>query len=371
MLAHLGDGSYGGAQILKPETARLMHGIALQRHPLVPGMAYGFYHEDRNGHTIIGHGGDTLWFHSDLHLILDSGVGLFVSQNSAGKPGSGIRGPLFAGFMDRYFPARPLPPEPTLKSAKADGARVAGNYIVSRNSFTNILGISAFLDQATASVNDDGTLSVDTLKNFAGEPKKWREIAPFVWREVHGRGLLVATVKDGAVSEIASDALPQILTLQRAPWWQAQRIQLPLFAAMLAMLTLSVLFWPIKAVLRWRYGAPFEIAGSARSLYRLTRLVALCDLVLFGGVLGFFTYAGNGHLELMSSSNDRLLRLLQIVGLIGTIGVIFPLLHLRAALGNSTQPWWTKFTEALLAAACVLSVWFAFGAHFLVWSLKY
>ena len=32
---------------------------------------YGFYEESRNGHRIIGHGGDTQWFHSDMHLMLD------------------------------------------------------------------------------------------------------------------------------------------------------------------------------------------------------------------------------------------------------------------------------------------------------------
>jgi len=34
-------------------------------------MCYGFYEESRNGHRIIGHGGDTVFFHTDLHLVLD------------------------------------------------------------------------------------------------------------------------------------------------------------------------------------------------------------------------------------------------------------------------------------------------------------
>ena len=29
MIAHLQDGTYGGAQILRPETARMMHGTTL------------------------------------------------------------------------------------------------------------------------------------------------------------------------------------------------------------------------------------------------------------------------------------------------------------------------------------------------------
>jgi CubicO group peptidase (beta-lactamase class C family) len=371
MIAHLNNGSYQGAEILKPETAIMMHGVAYQHTPGIPPMAWGFYHEDQNGHTIVGHGGDTLWFHSDLHLILDQNVGLFVSQNSAGNPNSGIRGPLFKSFMDRYFPAPPRAAEPTLKTAKADGALVAGNYIESRGSFTNLLTIAGLLGQAQVSVNDDSTLSVDALKNFAGEPKKFHEIRPFVWREVHGDTLLIAKTKDGHVTELVTDSIPQILAFTRAAWWQSSKLNLPLFFGMLAMLALTVIFWPIKAILGWRHGASFALEGREAMLYRLTRVVALCDLALFGGVLGFFTVALNNHLEFLSTSHDWIIRIIQIVGLIGTVGVVVPLLNVGAAFGNSDRPWWTKGTDVLVALACVLSVWYAFSQHLLTLSLNY
>src|SRR5208282_5265424 len=130
-------------------------------------------------------------------------------------------------------PAPPRAAEPTLKTAKADGALVAGNYIESRGSFTNLLSIGGLLGQAEASVNDDNTLSVDALKDFAGNPKKFREVKPFVWREVHGRGLLVAKVKDGKVTELVTDQIPQILSFLKAPWWQSSKLNMPLFLGML------------------------------------------------------------------------------------------------------------------------------------------
>ncbi len=371
MLAHLNNGTYGGAQILKPETAIMMHGVAYQHTPGIPPMAWGFYHEDQNGHTIVGHGGDTLWFHSDLHLILDQNVGLFVSQNSAGKENSGIRGPLFKSFMDRYFPAPPRAAEPTLNSAKADGALVAGNYIGSRGSFTNLLTIAGLLGQAQASVNEDGTLSVDALKNFAGEPKKFHEIRPLVWREVHGDTLLLAKTKDGQVTELVTDSIPQILAFTRASWWQSSKINLPLFVGMLAMLALTVIFWPIKAILRWRYSEPFKLEGREAMLYRLTRVVAFCDLALFVGVLGYFTVALDNHLELLSGSYDWVIRIIQVVGLAGAIGFFVPVLNAVASFGDSGRPWWTKGTDTLVALACVLSTWYAFSQHLLTWSLNY
>ncbi len=373
MIAHLNNGEYNGARILQPETAIKMHGVALEHTPGIPPMAYGFYHEDQNGHVIVGHGGDTLWFHSDLHLILDQKVGLFLSQNSMGKPGTAIRGPLFKFFMDRYFPAPPLPKEPTLKSAKADGALVAGNYIGSRGSFTNILTIGGLLGQAEASVNDDGTLAIDALKDYAGNTKKFREVKPFVWREEHGRGLVMAKMKDGKVTELVTDEIPQIISFLKAPWWQSAKLNMPLFFGMLCMLALTVLFWPIKAILRWRYDTSFPLSGRAATLYRLTRLAALCDLVLFIGVLAYFTYAGNGHLELFSTSHDWMLRIFQFFGLLGVIGTIPAVMNAVSAIGGSSDehPWWTKFTDVLIALACLLATWYAFSAHLLVWSLNF
>jgi CubicO group peptidase (beta-lactamase class C family) len=89
MIAHLQNGRYGGAAILRPDTVRLMQATAYAPVPTMNGMALGFYHEDRNGQRIIGHAGGTLFFHSDLHLFLDAGVGIFVSMNA---PGIGQRG---------------------------------------------------------------------------------------------------------------------------------------------------------------------------------------------------------------------------------------------------------------------------------------
>ena len=371
MIAHLNNGTYRGARILEPQTAIMMHGVAYQHTPGVPPMAYGFYHEDRNGHVIVAHGGDTLWFHSDLHLILDQNVGLFVSQNSQGKPMSGIRGPLFKGFMDRYFPAPTLAKEPTLKTAKADGTLVAGNYIVSRGSFTNLISIAGLLGQPTVSVNDDNTISADLLTDYAGNPKKFREVKPFVWREVHGRELVVAKTKDGQVTEIVDDEFPQILTLTKAQWWQSKKFNLPLFVGMLSMMALTVVFWPIKAILRWRYDSPFPLSGRSATLYRLTRLVCLCNLILFGGMLGWLTYASNNHLELLSASHDWVLRTFQAFGVVGTIGVIAALFNFGEAASDPARPWWTKGTDLLIAVACVLSAWYAITQHLFSLSLKF
>jgi CubicO group peptidase (beta-lactamase class C family) len=107
MMAHLQDGQLGDARILKPETARLMHSRLFGLDDGANAMCYGFYEETRNGHRIIGHGGDTVFFHSDLHLVLDQNVGFFVSYNSAGNStglGDSPRANVWESFVDSYNP---------------------------------------------------------------------------------------------------------------------------------------------------------------------------------------------------------------------------------------------------------------------------
>jgi CubicO group peptidase (beta-lactamase class C family) len=370
MIAHLNDGAFGDVRILKPETARLMHSNIRRPEPSLPAMGLGFYHEDRNGHVIVGHGGDTVFFHSDLHLILDRNVGLYISQNSRGKDGGDIRRALFAGFMNRYFPAPARAAEPTLASAKADDALVAGAYQASRRSESSFARIGGLFDYVTIAANDDSTITVPAFHDLSGEPEKWREVAPYRWREVHGDRVIVATVKGGRVTEINTDRIPPIMIFTPEPFWGSPVWNLPLFLATLAMLALAVIFWPVKSILRWRYDRPFALMGGAAMLYRLTRVVALVDLVFLSGWLAFLTY-GTEHLEVLNAKSDLLLRALQLLGVVGVIGVIAPLLQLGVSIPDPDRPWWTKATDALIAVACVATVWFAFTQHLLTVSLNY
>jgi CubicO group peptidase (beta-lactamase class C family) len=120
MLAHLQDGRYGDVRILEEKTAQLMHSRQISLAPGVNGVDLGFYQEDRNRQRIIGHGGDLTAFHSDLHLLLDAHVGIFMSFNSQGNSAGAdlIRTAVFHAFLDRYFPAG-VPDEPAVPTAKA------------------------------------------------------------------------------------------------------------------------------------------------------------------------------------------------------------------------------------------------------------
>jgi len=372
MIAHLNDGAYGPTRILKPETIRLMHASALQLVPGIPGMGLGFFREDRNGHVIVGHGGDTQWFHSDMHLIVDQKVGLFISLNSSGHDGpvTSIRKAFFDGIMDRYFPA-PLPADlPAIATARMDAAKVAGLYTFSRRSFSNFASLGGLIQQIPVTANDDGTISLSAFLEPTGEPKRFREVAPGRWHEVHGKNVFAVVMKNGGIDYLLSDQFPQVLVLQPVGLFQSLYFFGVIMAASAFMLLMTTLFWPVKAVLRWRYQSPFMLSGRAALFYRLTRVVALNDTLFLAGLTGFSTM-GLLHLAYFDTPSDPFLRLLQILAIVGLLGAIIPLANFVTGLGDQTRPWWTKLTDGLVALSALVFAYFVVAYHVLTPGLNY
>jgi len=372
MIAHLSGGSYEGASILRRETASLMHQTAFQPAPPLPGMALGFYHEDRNGLNIVGHGGDTIYFHSDLHLILDQNVGLFVSLNSAGNDPSlteSLRPFLLDRFLARYFPSPSPLPKIALRSAPSDAKAVAGFYEVSRRSDSNFLSVARFLLPVIVVANEDGSLEFPTFA-AVGVTGRWTEIAPFVWRQPHGDYRVVARMEDGRVKFLSSDMFPPVLLMLPVSFWRSFAFIVPLVAGSLFILALTVLAWPIKVVLRWRYARPFALTGRELMLYRGTRLVALLFCVTIFGWF-WFILAGRADLALFDTQSDAIIRSLQLLSMVAIVGSLIPVLSLATALRVGQRHWWTRATDGLIVLATLVLSWFLIGYNFLTLSLNY
>src|SRR5258708_12869148 len=181
MIAHLQDGKFESVQILRPETARLMHSRQFALSSALNGMCLGFYEESRNGHRIFGHGGDTIYFHSDMHLMPDAGLGFFVSYNSRGKAEISPRSALWKHFLDRYFPFTP-PDAPKLSTADADARAISGHYITSRPPETTFINLLPLFAQTTFVPLKTRTIRFNPIKDYNGQPKRCHEMAPLLNR---------------------------------------------------------------------------------------------------------------------------------------------------------------------------------------------
>jgi CubicO group peptidase (beta-lactamase class C family) len=367
MLAHLQDGRYENVQILKPETARLMHSRQFENVPEMNAMCLGFYEETRNGHRIIGHGGDTQYFHSDLHLIPDTQVGFFVSYNSAGKGEVRAREAVWHAFLDRYYPIQ-LPQEPPVATATQDADAVSGRYLSSRRSETTILSVLNAAGEVKVFRNEDGTISAADLKDMSGDPIKFREIGPMMFRDVNDQDRL-AFKRDGSGNLVGVIDFP-FMVVQRAPWYANSALQLPLIIGSLIVIVLTVLLWPVMALLRWHYAKPLTLTPQQRRLRLLVRLVCVAFIVFFAAYLGFFT-AALKDIGMLSPKGNPWLRLIQLVGWLGVLGTLIALYNAARSWQEPARWLWSRIGDTLIALACLGVIWFVFTWNMLHWSLKY
>jgi hypothetical protein len=367
MIAHLQNGRYGDAQILKPETAVQMHARQEGWPPSMNAMCLGFYEQWLEGHRSIGHGGDTVSFHSNLHLILDANAGFFVSYNSPGRAEIDPRGLLFEKFMERYFPA-PASNEPTLATAAQDAASVAGTYEVSRRFETNVLAVTTVLGETKVSVNPkDNTISMG-FKGPNQQPLHFREISPMVFREVDGHAK-IAFVNDATGRRVAYIDYPFMVFQQVNNTFDKQSVNYFIIGFSLCVIALSLLLWPIGAMLRKHYGKPLALEPRAKRLRMLVRFVCFAVVIFVAGLLLFVSKTSNP--SGLSERGDLWLHLLQIVGLLTGLGALIAIYNSLKSWGDSQQWFWNKIWNTFLALACMGFFWFIYHWHLLNFHLSY
>jgi CubicO group peptidase (beta-lactamase class C family) len=364
MIAHLQDGRLGTAQILKPETTRLMHSRAFGLDPAANAMAYGFYEQSRNGQRIVGHGGDTDYFHSDLHLLTDAGVGFFVSYNSVGRGQIYPHMILWDAFLDRYFPAQPFN-SPTLDSAKNDANAVSGNYISSRRS-ESLFKSLALLEEATVSTNEDDTISVGEMyglmKDANGKPKRWREVAPMTFRDINGQDSVIFKPDQNGRMQII---LPfPIMVFQRVGLWENSRILLPVAGLSLLIMLLTLPSGFVAWLVRRHYRQPLNLTPLEWQLRWAVRIVFALNLFFIVTLSGFLLFASK-HLELLSDSGNIWIWLIQSIGVLGAVGSIVVFYNAIHTWTSKQYQIWGKLQATIFAIACLGVLWLVFAGHLL------
>ena len=367
MMAQLQDGQLGGAKILKPETARLMHSRLFGLDDGANAMCYGFYEESRNGQRIIGHGGDTVYFHSDLHLVLDQRVGFFVSYNSAGNSsglGDSPRANLWHAFLDRYYPY--TSPAATSASAKDDAKAAAGSYVLSRRSENSFLKTASTISQFTVSPVGDGDIETPQLTGANGKPKRWQGIAPMTFLERDGQDKLIFKPDQNGRMQMI---LPYPFFVgQRVGTLQTTKVLLFVLGASLVFMLATLVLWPVAWFVRRHYGRKLQLTTRELLLRILVRIVFALDLIFLAALFGLLTY-GLTHLEVFSDRGTAWFRIIQTVGVVGALGTLIVLAN--AIVTVRKRGFWLKLQATLMLLACIGVLWFAFAGNLLHFSSNY
>lgn len=371
MLMQLQGGRYGETRLLLPASVAEMQAPAFIPIPGAQPLGLGLFRSDYRGVRAIGHSGDGEGAHAELKLFPEQGIGVFVAVNSSGAadpllPAAfSLRARLFRQFADRYLPVTSRPDEPTAATASEHALLVAGEYAWTRRTVGDyreafeLIGRSFFRPAIRA--NADGTIETTPALAFQseGRTQTWREIAPFVWRDVDGDARLVMSVRDGGVQAVWSDAAPSVWVSTPVPWHRSTALHLPLLGLVVVAFTLVSFGWAvIWIVARRARSAGSTIDQNERSGH-WTRVAAVVGLVYLAGWAIAFVLDAPSHL-----GSQPWIRGLQLIGLICIAGAA---LSLREAWRSWRRPKlaWTLVESTVTAMSLLYLVWFSFAFRLL------
>ncbi|WP_162875454.1 serine hydrolase domain-containing protein [Sphingomonas crusticola] len=366
MLAHLQEGRAGTGQILRPETMRLMHSPSIVLPNGFDTMAHGFFRGQRNGRLVLEHGGDTVLFHSDLEILPQEGVGIFVNFNSRGQGDAtyGVRERLMQAFLDRYFPAPPLAEPRALPTAKAHGHDIAGRYETSRRVQSGFISLFYVLQgQDVVGINPDDTISLSSAPG-----KAFREVSPYVWREVGGTRLLQLT-NVGGIKTIVDGHNPAGV-LQAVPLKRNAGLNLPIFLFALFGLIAAAVAWLIAEAARRYYRQPSSLSGRPLLIRRLTRIATIADLLYLLAWFIILKPILSSDVVFYTGSLDPVIRLLQVAAIVPIAGAILGLWNMGLSL-RSRRSRIIKAGSILVAFVLLATVWIAYVGGLMDFTLNY
>ena len=193
MLLLLGNGTIDGKTIYSQRTAQAFRTPMYRPATDAAGWNAGFQDiplpGDRRG---FGHAGDTLWFHSNLVVVPDLNMGIFIAVNT--DTGADLPSEVPSAIIERFY--SPPPAVPVTRPLSADAAKIyVGDYLGARRAYRSLEAfVTRIIRSASVRATPDGQLALmsdskSTLWNATDRPG--------VFKAVDGPELLVFEVTDG------------------------------------------------------------------------------------------------------------------------------------------------------------------------------
>jgi CubicO group peptidase (beta-lactamase class C family) len=294
MIALLEGGQADGNRVVGPETAAAYLAPAYRPDPSMPGRTTGGLEELWiNGEQAVGHGGDTLSSAAQMILLPAQHTGFFLAYNTAVDE---FRENVMRAILDRYYPGHR--PEPAFVSLDRDQlAKFAGKYRWTRFARSKADKILAWTPpyNTTVDANADGTLTVWWLG--VGEHWRYRPTGPTTFTKVSGKRAVVDglvldpgdrisfSVENGHVTYLHTSL--HTVALERVPVYLWGIVQIVAYVAIVALFLISLLVWPLGALIRKRRRRPASRGWARCALWLAVGValtISLATVALFLGL---------------------------------------------------------------------------------------
>lgn len=362
MIARLEGGFYGDAsseiRILEEDTARQMLTTLYTPDPRLRGTAYGLFDFSDNGQWVVGHEGYAPVMESELMLLPDEHLGVYVVYNSLEAKDGGLATKHMGfqrAFFDHYYPAPAVEPIQPPADFAERAKRYVGFYRTANSHATTpekVIGLlGGFAIEVTAP--GDGTLLVP----MEGLQLRFVEVEPLYFRQVDGSFSLVFREDDaGNITHLFTNIQSEN-DFVKMNWYETSAFNMVALQICLLLL-LSML--PVGLIRALRNRAASRPARAAESI-----LFGICLLnVLFlVGLAIWFRPMRPSELHGISLT----------VEIVMGLGVLSALLT-PAALVYTVLAWKNKFWGVvyrvyytLVTVASVAFVWFLHYWNWLGW----
>jgi CubicO group peptidase (beta-lactamase class C family) len=328
---------------------RLGTGVAAltqQQHftntPRLPGMGYLFEQRPRNGHPLLFKDGDVPGFHSDLALLPDQGLGIYVVYNGDGEDGvaSWDGKALIDQIVDQYAPDTRTRPATV---ADPRTASYAGSYAPNRTSHTAVTKAAALVGAATVSANADGTLTTTGLsQNPNASAQHWTPIGNGEFLERGGQDHLVFDGKGHLFTTVDPS-----IGYDKLPWYLAPALQQSLLYTGVGILLIGLLAVPAIAAIRLARKRPAH-SRAARAARLAAWVTCTLSTVFTAGFLAM-TSDGNAFSQTVILGSASLTALLAL----NTAAVATTLAMLAGTTAAWFKGWWTRTGRVAYSALTV------------------
>jgi hypothetical protein len=186
--------------------------------------------------------------------------------------------------------------------------------------------------------------------------------------------MLGAKVVDGQAVRFSLGSVAPIIDWDRTPWYQNSSWLLPLSYLSLAVLFLTTILWPVRAVVRKRYGGSLGLEGRDLKLFRWSRIAAVA---IFLSVVAwvFLISTMFGDLNYLSASFLPVVWTVQVLSSIAFIGGFLVMLWYAVTVwrrgGGWKATWKAKAWSALLLLSAATILWIGLAYHLIGFATDY
>jgi CubicO group peptidase (beta-lactamase class C family) len=345
MEAILYNGRWNGREILDSATLALMESPAHRHHPHVNPMRHGFMDLSQNGVEIIGHGGDTFWFHSIMALYPASHTGLFVSFNT--DKGGGTSMEVFDEFTKKYFPET-TPLATPMKADKKFLEQFAGAYRVNRYPHNDITTISSIFNDTNITIADSSRLRVTS-----GETVRYYvPIDSVTFREEHSSKIM-AFEKDpkAGIVHMFIGNMP-IIAFDKVSGLKNSGIHIMILIASIIVTLLVLLYWPFVQWVRRGYQSMHDTLPLPLPARRVAYLNYLFLGIFYLGVP--IVLSDPESIVYGATTSLKVLLILPMISIVFTFWMT--VFSLRLSTDDRFRIWGRIF-YALITIMSILALW--------------